>query len=130
MTAPGGRPGVRTVHADDIPPTSIGEPGAQQLLLGEARGDGSPMLMGITTVRPGQTTSLIEHDTAEVGYVLSGAGWLVTDTDERRLVSGDAVLIEPRCWHALRAGGQPLQMLYVFPTPAVPPTRTRGRGAS
>ncbi|MGI8720815.1 MAG: cupin domain-containing protein [Geodermatophilaceae bacterium] len=88
--------------------------------------DGSPLMMGITTLRPGRTTPLIEHDTAELAYVLSGSGWMVTDTSEHPFEVGDAVLIDARCWHAIRAGADPVRMLYVFPTPTAPPTRTQG----
>ncbi len=83
------------------------------------------MLVGVTTVEPGRTSALIEHDTAEVAYVLSGDGAMVTDRGEHPFGPGDAVLIEPGCWHAIRAGKSQVRMVYAFPTPSVPPTRAR-----
>lgn len=123
MTTNSGRPTIRTVPTDRAKPVSLGDVGSQQLLLGESGATASPMLMGVTLIRPGRTSPLIEHDTAEVAYVLSGSGRMVTDTSEHPFVAGDAILIEARCWHAIRAGDGPVRMLYVFPTPTVPPTR-------
>lgn len=74
-------------------------------------------------MQPGQTSPMIEHDCAEVAYVISGDGWVITDRTAHPFVAGDAILIEARCWHAIRAGQAPVQMLYVFPTPSPPPTR-------
>jgi len=121
---------IRTVRAADVPTLPLGAVGTQQVLLGQPRGDSSPLLMGITSLRPGQTSALIEHDTSEIAYVLSGSGWMVTDREEHPFTADDAMLIEGRCWHAIRAGDDGVRMLYVFPTPGVPPTRGRGSAAS
>ena len=120
------RPSIRSTRAADVPETALGTAGVQRVLLGGPRPDGSPLLVGLTRVRAGATSPLIEHDTAEVGYVLAGAGWMVTDTSEHPFAAGDAILIDARCWHAIRAGDSPVEMLYVFPTPTAPPTRARG----
>lgn len=109
-----------------MPQLSLGDVGTQLVLLGRPRADSSPMLMGITMVRPGQTSPLIEHDTAEICYVLVGSGWIVTNRSEHPFAPGDAILIEARGWHAIRAGEDQVRMLYVFPTPDTPPTRTTG----
>ena len=123
-------PTMRIVTAADVPPIPLGGAGSQQVLLGEPCGDRSPLLMGITTLLPGGTSALIEHDTAEIAYVLSGSGWMVSDRSEHAFTAGDAIFIEARCWHAIRAGGDGVQMLYVFPTPGVPATRVHESSAS
>lgn len=79
--------------------------------------------MGVSYVRPGMTSPLIQHDTAEVAYALSGGGSMITDTVEHQFMSGDAILIDAGCWHAIRAGTEPVRMLFVFPTPTAPNTR-------
>lgn len=119
----GPRPTVRVVPEHTVPEASLGEEGTQRVLLGAPRHDGSPVLLGITRVAPGRKTSLIEHDTAEVAYVVAGAGAMVTDDDEHPFVAGSALLIGARCWHAIRAGDEEVVMVFGFPTPDVPPTR-------
>ena len=106
-----------------MPHAALGEGALQQVLLGEPCGDTSPMLLGITTLMAGRTSALIEHDTAEVAYVIAGSGWMVGEVMDQAFAAGDAILIDARCWHAIRAGVEGAQMLYVFPTAGVPPTR-------
>jgi quercetin dioxygenase-like cupin family protein len=118
-----GRPTVHTCNRDDVPAVEAAEGVVQRVMAGHSRGDGSPLLLGVTTVAAHRTSRLIEHDTAELAYVLSGSGWMVTDTAAHAFRAGDSILIDARCWHAIRAGENPVEMLYVFPTPAVPPTR-------
>lgn len=115
---------TRVVPAAAAAVVRLGDAATQHVLLGGARDDGSPLLLGLTVVGPGRTTALIEHDIAEVAYVLAGSGWMVTDVDALPFSAGDAVLIEPRGWHAIRAGEEEVRMVFVFPAPAPPPTRT------
>jgi len=122
VTPAGGRRAIRTVAAADVPVLPLGEVGTQQVLLGEVRGDGSPLLLGITSLRANQTSPLIRHETAEVAYVLAGRGSMVTDNSEHPFEPGDAILIDAECWHAIRAASDGVTMLYVFPGPRVPPT--------
>jgi len=116
---------IRITHLFDATPISLGEVGTQKILLGEPLGDESPLLMGVTHVRPGETSPLIQHDTAEIAYVLLGCGWIVTDICTHAFAPGDAILIDAGSWHAIRADDEPVEVLYVFPGPGVPPTRTR-----
>lgn len=113
---------LHIVRAGDVVAQPLGTAGMQWVLLGGHHGDGSPLVMGVTQVKPGQTTQLIRHDTAEIGYILAGTGWMVTDTDAQPVHPGDAVLIAAGRWHAIRAGDRALQMLYVFPDSHVPAT--------
>lgn len=122
-SADSGAPTMRIVSTGAVPPITLGDGGSQQVLLGEPRGDMSPMLMGITSLMPGRTRALIEHDTAELAYVLSGSGWMVGEATDYVVTAGDAILIDAKCWHAIRAGTDGVQMLYVLPTAGVPPTR-------
>lgn len=105
---------------------NLGESGRQHVLLGGVQHDESPLLLGVSVVAAEQTTALIEHDLAEVAFVLSGDGWLVTEDDGLAFSPGDALLIGAHRWHAIRAGNAEVRMLYVFPSPDVPPTRTMG----
>lgn len=123
-------PTMRVVTASRVPGVPLGEAGSQQVLMGEPCSDGSPILMGITSILPGRTSALIEHDTAEIAYAISGSGWMIGEGSEHAFAVGDAILIEPRCWHAIRAGDDGVRMLYVFPTAGVPPTRAHGSSAS
>ena len=105
-----------------MPATSLGNAGIQRVLLGEPRGDGSPVLLGVTVIQAGKTSPMIKHDSAEVAYVLSGTGSMVTDTASFPFATGNAILIGEHCWHAIRAGEEQVQMLYVFPGASPPPT--------
>lgn len=124
MTPTAQPPTIQVVTSAEVQPVSLGDVGRQQVLLGEPRGDGSPLLMGVTSVRPGQTSTLIEHESAEIAYVLAGVGWIVTDCSAHPFITGDAILIEANCWHAIRAGEQEVRMLYIFPSRSKPLTRT------
>jgi mannose-6-phosphate isomerase-like protein (cupin superfamily) len=118
-------PTIRIRPASDAPATPLGEAGNQRVLLGGPRNDASPLLMGITLVRPGHTSLLIEHDSAEICYVLSGTGSMITDTSEHPFGPGDAIVIEQGCWHAIFAAQDVVEMLYVFPSVLAPVTRER-----
>lgn len=118
------RPTVRVVQESEVPTVQLEGGGSQRVLLGDPHADGSPMMLGITRVPPGTTTSLIEHETAEVAFVVSGAGAIVTDEGQHDFGVGAALLIEAHCWHAIRAGDEEVTMVYGFPGPAVPATRS------
>lgn len=116
---------IRVRHGDDAPGVEVAQGVVQRVLAGRSLDDDSPLLLGVTTVASHVTSGLIEHDTAELAYVLSGSGWMVTDVAEHPFRPGDSILIAAGSWHAIRAGEQAVEMLYVFPTPEVPPTRQR-----
>lgn len=119
-------PDVLIVSPSSVPEVPLGSVGTQRVLLGAPLGDTSPVLLGLSTVEAGQTSPSIEHDTAEVAYVTAGSGAMVTEDGERPFVAGDAILIEPHAWHAICADvDAAVQMVFVFPTPALPPTRHR-----
>ncbi len=113
---------VRTVPTATVQPVSLGAAGSQRVLLGGPSAEPSPQVLGITRILAGQTSQLIAHDTSEVAYVLTGSGWMVTDTSRHPFAAGDAIVIEALSWHAIQAGEVSVEMLYVFPTPTVPPT--------
>lgn len=96
--------------------------GWQQLLLGGARQDGSPLLVGLTRVLSGRRTELIVHTVDEIAYVLEGSGAMATEEDSYAFAAGDAIVIGAGCWHAIEAGDTDVSMLYIFPQPDVPPT--------
>ena len=123
MTDDAHGPNIRVRHRDDVPVVEVRRGVVQRVLAGRSLDDDSPLLLGVTTVDAHRSSALIEHDTAELAYVLSGSGWMVTDVAEHAFRAGDSILIEAGSWHAIRAGGQAVEMLYVFPTPDVPPTR-------
>jgi len=121
-----GVPTIHLVRSADAPPTALGGVGEQRVLFGTVRSDESPVLLGLSTVRPGQTSPLIQHDIPEVTYALAGSGWMVTDASVHPFAPGDAMLIESGCWHAIRADTATVQMLYVFASPDPPFTRRHG----
>lgn len=127
MTSPGSgkttSPTIRVVPAAGVPAVVVTDGVVQRVLVGQPRADGSPLLLGITTVTAGATSALIEHDTAELAYVLAGTGEMVTHGGTHPFGPGDSLLIEPRCWHAIHAFDETVEMLFVFPTPSAPPTR-------
>lgn len=123
MSGDPGSPTIHTQSAFEVPAADVGEGVAQRVLAGRPRGDESPLLLGITTVSPHCTSRLIEHDTAELAYVLSGSGLIVTEITEHPFQAGDSIMIDAGCWHAIRALEEPVEMLYVFPSPDAPPTR-------
>lgn len=122
------RSGGRTltvVDAAGVPTQPLGDHGTQQVLLGAPRGDASPLLLGVTRVNPGHTTALIVHDTDEVAYVVAGHGQMATDADRTPFSPGDAIHIPTGCWHAIAAIDEPVVMVYLFPGPELPTTRSR-----
>ena len=114
---------VRIVPTASVQPVPLGAAGSQRVLLGGAAVGRSPLVLGLTQILAGQTSQLIAHDTSEVAYVLAGSGWMVTDTSRYPFAAGDAIVIDALSWHAIQASDVPVQMLYIFPTPAIPPTR-------
>ncbi len=104
---------------------ALGAAGSQRVLLGGGIGEPSPLVLGITSILPGQTSQLIAHDSSEIAYVLTGSGWITTDTFRHPFAAGDAIVIEALSWHAIQAADVAVEMLYVFPTPTIPPTRAR-----
>ena len=64
------------------------------------------------TLAPGQTTQRHYHAVAEeIYFVLEGEGEMELDGEHRRVGPGDAVLIPPGAWHAVRALDAPLRFL-------------------
>lgn len=100
----------------------LGESGTQRVMVRATCGDRNELLMGISSLPAGHRSPLIEHDLIEVAYVLGGSGWMVTDNAEHPFAAGQAIVIAARCWHSIRAGAD-VEMLFVFPTSSVPPTR-------
>lgn len=107
----------------EVPTIQLDGGGSQRVLLGAPLADGSPIMLGITRVPPGGITSLIEHETAEVAFVVTGTGAIVTDDGQHDFGPGAALLIEAHCWHAIRAGDEGVTMVYGFPSSSAPPTR-------
>jgi mannose-6-phosphate isomerase-like protein (cupin superfamily) len=123
MTAQAPRaPQVLVVAEESIPIVVLGGRGTQAVLLGAERGDGSPLLLGITKVFPGCTTDLIRHETAEIAYVLEGFGAIVMDEGSASFSPGSAILIEAGCWHAIRADEEQVSMIFSFPSAEAPRT--------
>lgn len=121
---PGGPP-LTVVDGAGVPARPLGDLGTQQVLLGAPLGDASPLLLGVTRVNPGHTTALIVHDTDEVAYVVAGHGQMATDHDRTPFRPGDAIHIPTGCWHAIAAADEPVVMVYLFPGPELPTTRSR-----
>jgi hypothetical protein len=78
-------PTVHVIHEMEVAQTALGQAGSQQILLGAPRDDQSPLLFGVTRVRAGRTTQLIEHDTAEVAYVIASPTEPNTRSSQGRL---------------------------------------------
>ncbi|HEU0068333.1 MAG TPA: cupin domain-containing protein [Nitrospiraceae bacterium] len=62
---------------------------------------------------PGASTTPHFHPrTEEIYYILEGVGWMRIGSDERRVVSGDAIAIPPGLEHQIRnAGDETLKFL-------------------
>lgn len=70
------------------------------------------------TLAPGQATERHYHRASEEIYLLlEGGGLLELDGDEREVGPGDAVLIPPGAWHALRAGADGARLLCMCAPP-------------
>lgn len=56
------------------------------------------------------------HAQAEIYYILEGSGVLSVDGQERQVSVGDAIFIPGNAEHGIRGQGEPVRLLYVFPT--------------
>lgn len=98
--------------------------GWQQIYLGAHSSSASPLVMGLTHQIAHSQSPLICHTTSEVCFITRGHGCMVTDETEHPFAPGDALHIEPECWHSIKTESEEVEMVYLFPSPDLPPTRT------
>lgn len=97
--------------------------GWQKIFLGAHALTTSPLVMGLTHQRPYLRSPLICHETSEICFIVRGSGMMVTDEQEHYFEPGDALHIEPGCWHAIKTEAEEVEMVYVFPDSGLPATR-------
>jgi len=98
--------------------------GWQKIFLGAHSLSPSPLVMGLTHQEPYAQSPLISHSTSEVCFITKGSGFMITGETEHPFAPGDALHIEPGCWHAIKTEAQEVEMLYLFPGSKLPPTTT------
>lgn len=114
-------PENRRVRGDDIDAELHLDGSSSKILVDSRTIEGARTTVGRATFPPGVTTELINHDVEEVCVVVSGSGVIQADGSSLEVEPGDAVHIPARSWHAVAcAGGEPLTMLFVFPSPVHP----------
>ncbi len=70
------------------------------------------------TLEPAQSTQRHYHRLSEeIYFLLEGGGLMEVDGEEREVGPGDAVLIPPGAWHALRAGAGGARLLCMCAPP-------------
>ncbi len=70
------------------------------------------------TLTSGQATERHYHRVSEeIYFLLEGGGRMEVDGEEREVGPGDAVLIPPGAWHALRAGSGGVRLLCMCAPP-------------
>jgi mannose-6-phosphate isomerase-like protein (cupin superfamily) len=97
---------------EDTEPFTTADGSTIRVLLDAEFGGAANQSLAEATLGPGQATERHYHaETEEIYVVLEGAGEMEVDGDHRRVRPGDAVLIPPRAWHQIRAGGAELRFL-------------------
>ena len=94
-----------------------------ELISGALNGASASML-GFSTWQPGAATKQLVHEVDELCYIVDGEGKLSIGDDHVSYRAGQAVLIPAGVPHGvLNDSSAPMSMVYVFSSPAYPPTR-------
>lgn len=114
-------PQLHVVHPDESTQSNTAT-GWQRIFLGAHSSSPSPLVMGLTHQGPYSQSPLISHSTSEVCFITKGRGFMISGHAEHPFAPGDALHIEPGCWHAIKTEAQEVEMLYLFPGPELPST--------
>ena len=94
-----------------------------QMVTAAATGSKKSML-GLSTFKPGSCTEQMIHEEEEMCYVLRGKGCLEVKDKAFTCAAGEAVYIPAGVPHGVRnTGREDLVMVFVFSSPAYPPTK-------
>ena len=96
-----------------------------QMVSADTAGSANSML-GISTFKPGSSTEQMIHEAEEMCYILRGQGCLEVEDKTVAYTAGEAIYIPAGVPHGVRNTGQEdLVMVFVFSSPAYPPTVKR-----
>jgi quercetin dioxygenase-like cupin family protein len=94
-----------------------------ELISGALNGATASML-GFSTWQPGASTKQLVHEVDELCYIVEGEGKLSIGEEEVSYRAGQAVLVPAGVPHGVvNDSDAPMSMVYVFSSPAYPPTR-------
>jgi mannose-6-phosphate isomerase-like protein (cupin superfamily) len=95
---------VNVRSRDDAPPFTTLDGSTIRVLLDARLGGAAKQSLAEATLGPGQATRRHYHGRSEEIYaILEGSGEIEVDGERGRVGPGDAVLIPPGSWHAVRA---------------------------
>ncbi len=101
-----------------------------ELISGALNGAADTML-GFSTWQPGASTKQLVHEVDELCYIVEGEGKLSIGDDTVAYRAGEAVLIPAGVPHGVvNDSAAPMSMVYVFSSPAYPPTREAAAAGS
>ncbi|MBF4769363.1 cupin domain-containing protein [Nocardioides agariphilus] len=82
--------------------------------------------VGLTSLRPGGCTDVLQHDVPEVVTMLSGSLEVCMDGDWTTIRAGDTFVITASAWHAFsNVTDRDASMLFAFGGDPTPVTRRR-----
>jgi ribose 1,5-bisphosphate isomerase len=107
--------GVIVVPEASQPKISLGDAGHQRLALVPGGASRAPVTLGCSWFTAGSTSHALRHDVDEFAYVVAGSGWIVNPAGAARaFAAGDGLVIMAGNWHAVRAGPDPVMMMFGF----------------
>jgi quercetin dioxygenase-like cupin family protein len=93
-------------------------------LISAALNGASETMLGFSTWQPGASTKQLIHEVDELCYIVDGEGKLSVGDETVSYRAGQAVLIPAGVPHGVVNDSQAaMSMVYVFSSPAYPPTR-------
>jgi quercetin dioxygenase-like cupin family protein len=100
-------------------------------LISGALNGASDTMLGFSTWQPGASTRQLVHEVDELCYIVEGEGKLSIGDETVSYCAGQAVLIPAGVPHGVvNDSAAPMSMVYVFSSPAYPPTRDAAESGS
>ncbi len=104
----------KIIRTQDIPLRRLEEGSQLRIILDSVNGANN-LAMGWVSIEPGKRTSTHTRNVEEVTYILRGEVFVVTETDEYKLTSGDTILIPAGTAHYHENRGEKtLKQIYIF----------------
>ncbi len=104
----------KIIRNQDTPLRRLEEGSQLRIILDSVNGANN-LAMGWVSFEPGKRTSTHTRNVEEVTYILRGEVFVVTETDEYKLTSGDTILIPAGIAHYHENRGEKtLEQIYIF----------------
>lgn len=113
------KPAATVINEFDCPPHDEDDDKARMRYRNLVDADCAPdigFMQGTVRLDAHDGEALHHHQVAETAFVLSGTGRVTLDGRDHEVAPGDMVVIPAGSVHGWRAGAEPLDLLYTFPT--------------